>query len=246
MASRWSFVASALSASRTMLFTASGLPEALSANAMARASFLLKEFEPSAVAIERNLHFLLKTPNVVFVDGIGYISVPMNVRANRARAALADKKFDASFAESKAILQILPGQAEFLNAVVPEFDRAGKKAEADALFAISWGTFQKLNRDNPDGAWAKASAAFVAAGCRRELDAALAFAKKAFEMEPDIRWHREVLAEVHFRRGERAAAVKIGEELRKLDHRSHYFRRLLERYKTGDVASPLPLAPEED
>lgn len=215
-------------------------------NAMARASFLLKEFEPSAVAVERNLHFLLKTPNVVFVDGIGYISVPMNVRANRARAALAEKKYDAAFAESKAILQILPGQAEYLNAVVPEFDHAGKKAEADALFAISWGTFQKLKRENPDSAWVQAAAAFIAAGSRRELDTALVFAKKAFELEPDIRWHREVLAEVHFRRGERAEAVKLAEELRKLDHRSHYFRRLVERYKTGDIASPLPLAPEED
>jgi tetratricopeptide (TPR) repeat protein len=215
-------------------------------NAMARASFLLKEFEPSAVAIERNLHFLLKTPNVVFVDGIGYISVPTNVRANRARAVLAEGKTDAAFAESKAILQLLPGQTEFLTAIVPEFERVGKKAEADALFAITWTKLETLRRENPESAWLPATMAFAAAGCRREPDAALAYAKKAVDREPDIRWHREVLAEVLFRRGERAAAVAIGEELRKIDHRSHYFRRLLDRYKTGDVASPLPLSPEED
>lgn len=215
-------------------------------NQMARASYLLKEFETSAVAIERNLHFLLKTPNVVFVDGTGYVTVPTSVRSSRALAAHAAGKVDEAFAESKAILQLIPGQLEFLNAIVPEFDKAGKKTEADALFAITWSTFQRLQKENPESSWVRASAAFAAAGCRRELDAALALAKSAFDRDPEIRWHREVLAEVHFRRGERADAVKHGEALVKQDHRSHYFKRLLERYQTADIGSPLPLAPEED
>jgi tetratricopeptide (TPR) repeat protein len=215
-------------------------------NAMARASYILKDFEPSAEAIERNLHFLLKTPNVVFVDGIGYISVPANVRANRARAQLAAGRIDAAFAEAKAILQLLPGQTEFLTAIVPEFEKAGRKTEADALFAFTWGSLEKLRKEYPDSAWIPATMAFAAAGCRRESEAALKCAKFAFEREPEIRWHREVLAEVRFRRGERVEAIKLAEELQKLDHRSAYYRRLLERYRTGEFTSALPLAPEDD
>ncbi|MBX3401199.1 MAG: hypothetical protein KF873_20900 [Gemmataceae bacterium] len=215
-------------------------------NAMARASHLLKEHESSAAAIERNLHFLLKTPNVVFVDGVGYVTVPASVRGSRARALLADGKAAEAFAEAKAVLELLPGQTEFLTAIVPEFEKAGRKTEADVLFGISWTALRKLRAENPDSAWVPATMAFAAAGCRRELDEALKLAKLAVEREPELRQHRETLAEVHFRRGERAEAVRIGEELRRLDHRSGYYRRLLERYRTGDVASALPLGPETD
>jgi tetratricopeptide (TPR) repeat protein len=214
-------------------------------NAMARASHVLREHETSAAAIERNLHFLLKTPNVVFVDGVGYVTVPASVRGSRARAMLADGKTDTAFEEAKAILRLLPGQTEFLTAIVPEFEKAGKKAEADALFEISWTALRKLRAENPDSDWVPATMASAAAGCRRELDEALKLATLAIEREPEVRAHRETLAEVRFRRGDRDEAVRIGEELRKLDHRSGYYRRLLERYKSADFASPLPLAPED-
>ncbi len=214
-------------------------------NAMARASHVLKEHEASAAAIERNMHFLLKTPNVVFVDGVGYVTVPASVRGSRARAMLAEGKTDAAFAEAKAILQLLPGQTEFLTAIVPEFEKAGGKTEADALFAITWTTLRTLREQNPESAWIPATMAFAAAGCRRELDEALKLATLAVEREPDVRGHRETLAEVRFRRGERAEAVRIGEDLHKLDHRSGYYKRLLERYKSADFGSPLPLSPED-
>lgn len=215
-------------------------------NQIGRCSLMLKEYDAAATAIERNLHFLLKTPNVVFVDGIGYVTVPTNVRANRARAKLAAGKADEAFADAKEILTLLPGHAEFLIAVVPEFEKLNRTKEADELFAMVWKTFRKLTADNPESGWAHASAAFAAAGCRRELDAALVHAKKAVELEPDLKWHQEVLAEVLFRRGDRIEAIDVIDKLRVVEYRSHYYKRLRDRYLSGDIASPLPLAPDED
>jgi predicted Zn-dependent protease len=108
-----------------------------------------------------------------------------------------------------------------------------------------WDTYAKLAADHPDSAWARQSAAWLAAGCRRELGAALVHAKKAVELDPELRSHKEALAEVHFRRGERAPAVKLMRELLASDHRNHHYRRQLERYQTGDPASPLPDADDD-
>ena len=74
---------------------------------------------------------------------------------------------------------------------------------------------------------------------------ALAHAKKAVELAPELRSHKEALAEVHFRRGEREPAVKLMRELLAADHRNHHYRRQLERYQTGDPASPLPDADDD-
>ena len=58
------------------------------------------------------------------------------------------------------------------------------------------------------------------------------------------------LAESAFRRrfrlGEREDAVKIIEQLQKTDWRNWYYKAVLARYKSGALASPLPLAPEDD
>ncbi|QEL18060.1 tetratricopeptide repeat protein [Limnoglobus roseus] len=215
-------------------------------NQLSRSAEVLGDYETAAVATERNLHFLLLTPNIVFCDGGGYIRVPANIRAYRARVTLAAGNVAGAFAASKEVLQLLPAHTEFLTGIVPEFDRLKHATEADALFQITWAALQKLIRENPDSAWSHATAAQAAAGCRRELDAALRSAQRAVKLAPAVKWHQEVLAEVHFRRNDREAALKVMESLRRRDARSPYYKRLVERYKTADITSPALLAPEVD
>lgn len=215
-------------------------------NVLARAAEVTGDFEGAAAATERNLHFLLQTPNITFCDGGGYVRVPAGIRGYRARAALAAGKPAEAFAAAKDVLQLLPGQVEFLAGIVPEFDKRKHTAEGQALFDVTWAAMQKLVRENPGSAWARATAAQAGAGCGRELDTALEYAKKAVELAPDLRWHHEVLAECHFRKNDRAAALKVMDGLRKLDPRSPYYRRLTERYQAADITSPALLAPEVD
>jgi tetratricopeptide (TPR) repeat protein len=139
----------------------------------------------------------------------------------------------------------MPGYSELVIAMVPELDRLGRKKEADELFKLVWDAYGAVVEKHPNSGWARYSAAWVAAGCRRELDAALTHAKKAVELDPELRSHQEALAEVHFRRGERDQALKLMRELAAADRRNHHYKRQLDRYQAGDVNSPLPDADDD-
>ncbi len=211
-----------------------------------RSSTILNDFDRAANATERNLHFMLKTPGMSFVEGAGYISVPMSTKALRARERLRTGQREAAFRETKEVLTVMPGHVELLVTIVPEFERDGRKDEAESLFRSVWAAYRKVIADYPESAWAYSSAAFAAAGCQRELDTALTYAKKAVALEPDVRTYAETLAEVHFRRGERDEAVRLLQPLATLDHRNAYYKRLLERYQRGDIHSIMPVGPEGD
>jgi tetratricopeptide (TPR) repeat protein len=152
---------------------------------------------------------------------------------------------DEAVALTRECLAVMPGNNDLVIPVVAELDRLGRRKEADELFAQVWGTFRKLAEENPESGWAHHSAAWLAAGCRRELDAAFDHAKKAAELDPELKAHQEGLAEVHFRRGDRDQAVGLMKELTAVDRRNHHFRRQLERYQSAPFDSPLPDADDD-
>jgi tetratricopeptide (TPR) repeat protein len=209
-------------------------------NQVARASVVLKDFDTAAAANHRAIHYLLRNPGVSYVEGYAYLTVPLAVRGYAARGLLAAGKADEAVAVARECLAVMPGHGDLVIALVPELDRLGRKADADELFRRVWDAYAAVLRDHPDSGWARYSAAWLAAGCRRELDAALAHAKKAVELDPELRSHKEALAEVHFRRGEREQAVALMKDLSAADRRNHHYKRQLERYQTGDITSPLP------
>jgi tetratricopeptide (TPR) repeat protein len=214
-------------------------------NQAARASVLLKDFDAAAAANRRAIHYLLRNPGVSYVEGYAYLTVPAAVRAYTARGLLAAGKIDEAVAQAKECLAVMPGHTDLVIGMVPELDRLGRKKEADELFKQVWDAYGAVVREHPESGWARYSAAWLAAGCRRELDAALAHARKAVELDPELRAHKEALAEVRFRRGERDQAVSLMKELVAADRRNHHYKRQLERYQTGDITSPLPDADDD-
>lgn len=217
-------------------------------NQVGRASVRLKDYDGAADATRRAIHYLLRTPGITYVEGFAYLTVPQAVRVHTARALVATGKpadVDRGVALAKDCLTVLPGNTEVPNGLVPMLDKLGRKKDADALFKQVWDVYAGLIADHPDSGWARYSAAWLAAGCHRELDAALVHAKKAVELDPDAKAYREALAEIHFRRGDRDKAVGLMKELAAADPRNHHFRRQLDRYFTAAFDSPLPEAADD-
>ena len=209
-------------------------------NQVGRASVLLKDYDAAAAANRRAIHYLLRTPGVTYVEGHAYLTVPQAVRAYEARGLLAAGKAEEAVALAKECLAVMPGNSDLVIGMVPELDKRGRTKDADELFRLAWDAYGRVIRDNPDSAWARYSAAWLAAGCRRELDRAAELAAKAIELEPGTRSYLEAAAEVSFRRGEREKAVAAMTELATADRRSFYYKRQLERYKNADLSAPLP------
>jgi tetratricopeptide (TPR) repeat protein len=179
------------------------------------------------------------------VDPSAYFGVPHDMLVFHARGLLSADKIDDAVGEARACLKVTPGHQELVSGMVPELDRLGRKKEADELFALAWSAYTKMLADYPESPTARGALANLGANCRRELDKALAYGKEAVAADPASVSYREALAEVHFRRGERAEALAVMTKLSEENPRSRYYRRQLARYKSGDLASPPPDTADE-
>ncbi len=137
-------------------------------------------------------------------------------------------------------MRTLPGYDELVISMVPELDRRGRRADADALFQTVWNAYLGVVEAHPKSAWGMANAAWTAAGCNRELDAALKHARRAVELEPNDPRFQEALAEVLFRKKDRKAASTIMETLLAEHWRNQHYKKQLTRYRSGPFDSPIP------
>lgn len=211
-------------------------------NQAGRAAVLNKDWATAERCVQRAIFVLLKTPDVSYVDPGAYLHVPHDMLGYRARAALAAGDVPAAMTLARQYLDVTPGAVELVSGMVPDLEKRGKKAEADELFGRVWGSHRKVLSDFPASPSSRNALAALGANCRRELDAARTYATEAVAADPKSAGYRETLAEVHFRRGERAEAVKLMETLASESPRSRLYRRQLARYRTADPASPLPEA----
>jgi hypothetical protein len=143
-------------------------------------------------------------------------------------------------AQARLCLEVTPGNVDLVAGMVPELERLGRKREADELFGLAWNAYLQVLKDFPDSPTARGSLAWLAAHCRRELDRAQVYAKEAVAADPKQPTFREALAEVHFRKGDRAAALGVMTDLAREFPRNRLYQRQLQRYRSGDPGSPYP------
>ncbi|HVL12981.1 MAG TPA: tetratricopeptide repeat protein, partial [Gemmata sp.] len=206
----------------------------------ARASALVKDFATAEKASQRSLLVMLKTPGMYYVESSAYLMVPHSILMYRARARLAEGKADEAVRLAREALAVTPGQTELVAGMVPALEKLGKKAEADELFGLAWSAHRGVLKEYPDSPAARNALALLAVDCRRELDAALRYAEEAAKAEPESATFRETLAEVHFRRGDRARAADVMTKLLADDPRNALYKRQLKRYRSGPLDSPKP------
>ena len=77
----------------------------------------------------------------------------------------------------------------------------------------------------------------AAATCRRELDVALAHAKRAVELQPTNTASLDTLAEAHFQREEIADAISVMQRCAELEPADSRHKEQLERFRAALAAA---------
>jgi tetratricopeptide (TPR) repeat protein len=206
---------------------------------MARIKARQGDFAAAANMYEKDVVSLFRTGGA-FVDPRGYLTVPELARAYRARALLAAGRMDEALAEAKTGLATLPGNIELALGLVPDLDRAGKKKEADDIYHQVKAAYETALKDYPSSADLQNSLAWMMVNCNRDLDDAAAHAKKAVENAPKLAGYIDTLAEVFFRKRNRAKALELMKQCAVLEPTNPYYRKQLERFEKKPFDSPLP------
>ena len=188
---------------------------------------------------QRFLFRLLRT-NTYFKKEQGYLSV-LHRQANQRSLALLDKGDVAGAVhEAEAALALLPAASEPASTLVPELAKRGHTAEADRVYAATAAVEDRLCKDYPQSAEFHNNRAWLAARCRRDLDLAVAYGRKAVDLEPHRVGFHDTLGEALFQHGDQAAALAEVKRCIELDPKNQYFVRQQKRVEAGDRAAALP------
>jgi tetratricopeptide (TPR) repeat protein len=163
-------------------------------------------------------------------------------RRTRARALAAAGRLDEMRKEIDAALAVEPN-IDLAIDLTTELTKRGHKKEADELFARVYAAHDAVCKEHPQSGWAHNNTAWLAARCKRDLDAGLEHARKGAELEPDNAGHLDTLAEVHFQRGDKDRAVELMKKCVAMQPKSAYFRNQLKRMQAGDRDAELPREP---
>jgi tetratricopeptide (TPR) repeat protein len=181
---------------------------------------------------------------ITFVQAPAYVAVPGMIHRERARGLLASGRIDGALQEASLCLEEIPGDVDVPVFLVSGLENVGRKKDADALFNRAKAVLDGITKEFPKCAWAHNSSAWLAACCRRDLDAGLAHAQKAIEMEPGIAGFYDTLAEVCIQRGEKDKAIAAQKKAIELDPKKVYYRKQLKRMEAGDPSAARP--PEDE
>ena len=183
-------------------------------------------------------------PNMNFTRAQAYVAVPAFIFYLRARGLVAADRFDDAKVEIARSQDCIPGQVELAIHVVPELDKKGRKADADALFESSVAPYAEVIKAYPRSAWALNQVAWISACCRRQLDEGLKHVRKSLELEPDNPAYHDTHAEILFQLGKKAEAVAAQKKAIALSPERKYFVKQLKRIEAGDAQAARPT--EED
>jgi tetratricopeptide (TPR) repeat protein len=206
---------------------------------MARIRARQGDYATASRLYDKDVVSLFRT-GAFFVDAKAYLTVPELARTYRARALLAASKVDEALAEARAGLAVLPGNIELALGFVPDLDKAGKKKEADEIYGKVKAAYESALQDYGSSGDLRNSLAWTMVNCNRDLDDALTHAKKAVEVAPKTAGYIDTLAEVYFRKKDRARALELMKQCAALEPTNPYFRKQLERFEQKPFDSPLP------
>jgi tetratricopeptide (TPR) repeat protein len=190
---------------------------------------------------------------IMFVEPSANLTIPALIRRTRAVGVAMASKADptrapAAVAAAAEVLALHPGDTDSQIAVVRALDRAGRKAEADAVHRKAFETYDAVRKAYPDSPAAHNLVAWLCGCDKRDLEVGLTVAKRAVELDPDNAAILDTLSEVYFARKEYDEALKVNARCREIEPWVEHHRKNLERFTAAKNGKPTdgPLEGEED
>lgn len=181
------------------------------------------------------LHVLNSSANIA--ENEGYLLLPHFIHKALARALIAEGQVDAIVTELARCEKLMPAEIRATIDLVPALSNAGMQEAASGLFARAIEVHRKVIDEFPESATYLNNAAWLCARCQRELDQAFAFAQKAVELLPTEAAYQDTLAEVHFQRGDREAAVAVAQKCVDLVPANKMFAARLAHFRDDELKS---------
>jgi tetratricopeptide (TPR) repeat protein len=156
--------------------------------------------------------------------------VPVMIHRVRGQGLARAGRADEAGRAAKLCFDNCPGDADSQIEIVRALQDAGHRPQADEAYERAKAHYAKLAADYPESGPAHNLVAWFQGRCRRDLDDALAHAKKAAELEPASTAILDTLAEVHFQRGEIDPALELVHRCIKTEPGNPHHRKNLERF----------------
>jgi Flp pilus assembly protein TadD len=156
--------------------------------------------------------------------------MPALIHRARALGLMRAGDLAAATRETDLAMSYSPSDADSVIAFVNELDRLGKKPEADDVYRRHSAPYRALCESHPNSAQLHNQLAWAEAKCRRDLDDALAHARRAVELDPKSTACLDTLAETHFQRGEVQNAIEIMNRCIEMEPKDKHHQEQLERF----------------
>jgi hypothetical protein len=203
------------------------------------AADVAKTDPPAAAAMTERAFLVNHTVDRTFTDPTFNLTIPAQIQRMRAVGeARAGRPAEAA-AIAAAILEACPADADAQIAVIRELDKTGHKPEADAVYRRAFDRYDALRAKHPESPQANNLVAWTLACVKRDLDHALACAKKGVELDPDNSAILDTLSEVHFARGEYDEALALNAKCRASDANDEHQKKNFARFTAAKAGKPV-------
>jgi tetratricopeptide (TPR) repeat protein len=184
----------------------------------------------------------LFTPSVFMIETRYFMQWRASAHRIAARELLRAGKKAAAIEEIHKAEAILPEDVEVPLDCDADLRKQGAVSEADALYHRMADRLRADSRVFPRYATSRNDLAWLAANLDRDLDMALANAQRAVELAPQSPGILDTLAEVQFRRGNRAQAILLARRCVELDGDGPTYKERLAHFGEISGTSPNPTA----
>ena len=163
--------------------------------------------------------------------------MPHLIHKARALGLLAKGDVDKAVEEVRLSHRATPGNAKFVEDIIPQLEKADRKKDADELFEKSYALLKDVCGDFPNSALHHNNLAWMSARCGRRLKEALKYSQKAVELEPDNAGYIDTLGEVFFRLGQRDNAIEYARKCSEISPDNEHFQKQLKRFQEEPAPS---------